>query len=116
MIQQILDISQVVFSPFFIAITLYLAVPTLLRRFRTTNLYFGLVNLCLALAAILAGLEQPIGLAIYSVGGGILIFCYFYWKARKMLKTGEKQIYVQFFFADPPEYGTNFLEGRKSEY
>lgn len=63
----------------------------------------------------MAGLEQPIGFAIYFVGGGILLFCCFYWKARKMLKTGEKKIYVQFFFTDPPEYGTNFLEGRKSE-
>ncbi|MFD2839010.1 hypothetical protein ACFSYH_00280 [Populibacterium corticicola] len=96
-------------DPLLAGFFLYLSLPTLLRRYETSNYWLALLFL---VAAIGAGARPMLELGwlagLYSPIAALLVLGLAWRKARSLLNRDEK-ILVQFFFKKPPVYGKNII-------
>jgi hypothetical protein len=95
------------------AIMLYLALPTIFRRFKVTNYLVAWFCLALGLQAMLSSLDHTWWVVVYTMGLGTLLSVILIRRASKTLADGKEKIIGQFFFASPPAYVRIFLDDKQ---
>lgn len=105
---QIFEWSALVTSPFIANVILYLAVPTVSKRFPTTHQVVGWVALAIGLTYLVAPFTFNHWFALANLILTAIIFRYIWNKSLKIIQQERGTIPV-IFFKDPPKYGKNMI-------
>lgn len=105
---QIYEWSALGASPFIANVLLYLAIPTVTKRFPTTHQLVGWIALAVGLFFVIAPFTWDILFASINLVLTTAIFFFLWNWASKRVQQGNDTIPV-LFFKGKPEYGENII-------
>ncbi|WP_435299489.1 hypothetical protein [Timonella sp. A28] len=95
-------------TPVVVVFNLYFAIPTISKKFPTTDPSVGWVALFIGVVQVIYPFPRIGWYAIFTIPITVVVFVHVWRKTKAALSAGKK-ITVQFFFSKPPHYGENIV-------